>query len=44
IADIVSFMRTSWGNDAAEVTAGQVAGLRALTEQADDRMPVLRMK
>lgn len=44
IADIVSFMRESWGNGAAGVTVEQVAGLRALTEQADDRMPVLRMK
>ncbi len=44
IADIVSFMRTSWGNGASTVSAGQVAGLRALTEPADDRMPVLRMK
>lgn len=44
IADIVTFMRAEWGNKASAVTAQQVAGLRELTEQADDRMPVLRMK
>ena len=44
IADIVSFMRSEWGNKASPVSAAQVAGLRALTEQADDRMPTLRMK
>lgn len=44
IADIVSFMRSEWGNNASPVSATQVAGLRALTEQADDRMPTLRMK
>lgn len=44
IADIVSFMRAEWGNNASAVTAQQVADLRALTEQADDRMPALRMK
>lgn len=44
IADIITFMRAEWGNDASAVTAEQVAGLRQLTEPADDRMPVLRMK
>jgi mono/diheme cytochrome c family protein len=44
IADIVTFMREGWGNNASEVTAEQVADLRDLTEPAGDRMPVLRMK
>lgn len=44
IADVVSFMRAEWGNNAPPVSAEEVAGLRALTEQADDRMPALRMK
>jgi mono/diheme cytochrome c family protein len=44
IADIVTFIRGGWGNDAPAVSAAEVAGLRALTETADDRMPVLKMK
>ncbi|MEQ9109046.1 MAG: cytochrome c [Rhodospirillaceae bacterium] len=44
IADIVSFMREGWGNNASAVTAEQVSTLRTLTEPAVDRMPVLRMK
>jgi mono/diheme cytochrome c family protein len=44
IAEIVTFIRQGWGNDASTVTAVDVAGLRSLTEPAVDRMPVLRMK
>lgn len=44
IADIVTFIRDGWGNDAPPVTAADVAQLRALTETAEDRMPVLKMK
>lgn len=44
IADIVSFIRAGWGNNAPPVSAEDVAELRALTDTADDRMPVLRMK
>ncbi len=44
IADIVTFIRQGWGNNASAVTAEEVANLRVLTEAAVDRMPVLRMK
>ncbi len=44
IAEIVSFIRAKWGNNADSVTSEQVATLRALTASAEDRMPVLRMK
>jgi mono/diheme cytochrome c family protein len=48
IADVVTFMRTSWGNapiDAKEVTAQQVAEIRAGTKPvASDDVVILRMK
>ena len=44
IADIVTFIRQGWGNNASAVTAEEVAEYRQLTEAALDRMPVLRMK
>lgn len=44
IADIVTFIRKGWGNNASPVTAAEVAELRALTDLAEDRMPILRMK
>ena len=44
IAEIITFVRQGWGNNASAVTAADVAGMRDLTEAAVDRMPVLRMK
>jgi mono/diheme cytochrome c family protein len=44
IADVVTFIRASWGNKAAAVTAGQVASLRTTTDPTSDRVVVLRMR
>ena len=43
-ADVVTFMRTAWGNKSGSVTAAQVAKIRAETNPASDRVEVLRMK
>jgi mono/diheme cytochrome c family protein len=44
IADIVSFIRSSWGNRAAPVTAAQVAKVRPATEAASDAVVILKMR
>ncbi len=44
VADVVTFMRTSWGNKSGTVTAAQVAKIRNETNPASDRVEVLRMK
>ena len=44
IADVVSFMRSSWGNGASPVTAQDVARLRKQTDPAGDQVHILRMK
>ena len=44
IADVVSFIRASWGNRGNEATAGRVSELRKLTDVSDDRTVILRMK
>ena len=44
IADIVNFMRGSWGAPAAPVTAEQVAKVRAATEAASDAVVILKMR
>ncbi len=44
IADVVSFIRASWGNTAAKVTAEEVAVLRKATDPASDQVHILRMK
>jgi mono/diheme cytochrome c family protein len=44
VADVVNFMRTSWGNKAGTVSAGDVAKVRAETNPSTDRIEVLRMK
>ena len=44
IADAVTFMRTSWGNSSAPVTAQMVADIRKATNPASDRIEILRMK
>ena len=44
IADIVSFIRSSWGNRAAPITAAQVAKVRPATEAASDAVVILKMR
>jgi mono/diheme cytochrome c family protein len=44
IAEVVSFIRTSWGNKTGTVTAKDVAKIRGETNPASDRVEVLRMK
>ena len=44
IADVVTFIRTGWGNQAPAVTAAQVATLRKTTDPSSDRVIVLRMR
>jgi alcohol dehydrogenase (quinone), cytochrome c subunit len=45
VADVVNFMRTSWGNSAPAVTAKSVAEMRAGTNPApNDDVVVLKMK
>jgi mono/diheme cytochrome c family protein len=44
IADVVTFIRNSWGNKASAVTAAQVAEIRKMTDPASDQVHILRMK
>ena len=44
IGEVLSFVRGSWGNDAAEVTAEQVKTLRPVTDPSSDRVIVLKMR
>lgn len=44
IADVVTFIRSSWGNRAAAATAQRVAEIRKATDASDDRAVVFRMK
>lgn len=44
VADVVNFVRTSWGHQASTVTAADVAKIRAETDPSTDRPIVLRMK
>jgi mono/diheme cytochrome c family protein len=44
IADIVSFIRSSWGNHAAPITGAQVAKVRSGTEAASDAVVILKMR
>jgi mono/diheme cytochrome c family protein len=44
VADVVSFIRSSWGNSAAKVTAEEVAKMRKDTDPASDQVHILRMK
>jgi len=45
IADVITFMRQSWGHDASAVSVEEVAEIRAATDptQTDD-VVILRMK
>jgi alcohol dehydrogenase (quinone), cytochrome c subunit len=44
IADVASFIRSSWGNDAAPVGVSQVRALRAATDPTSDQIIVLRIR
>lgn len=44
IADLATFIRTSWGNDASPVTTESVAELRGSTDSTSDRVIVLKMR
>ncbi len=44
IADVVSFIRAGWGNNAAPVTAAAVASLRGTTDPSSDRVVLLKMR
>jgi mono/diheme cytochrome c family protein len=44
IADVVTFIRTSWGNKASAVTAKEVAAMRKETDPVGDQIRILRMK
>lgn len=44
IADVVTFIRAGWGNQATPVTASQVAELRKTTDPTSDRVIILKMR
>jgi len=44
IADVVTFVRNGWGNQAPPVTAAEVADLRKTTDPTSDRVIILKMR
>ena len=44
VADVVTFIRSAWGNTGAKVTPEAVAIIRAATDKAADDVVILRMK
>jgi alcohol dehydrogenase (quinone), cytochrome c subunit len=44
IADVVTFIRNGWGNQAPSVTAAQVAKLRKTTDPTSDQVIILKMR
>jgi mono/diheme cytochrome c family protein len=44
IADVLSFIRSGWGNNAPAVTAAEVATIRAATDPTMHDVVVLKMK
>jgi mono/diheme cytochrome c family protein len=44
IAEVLSFVRGSWGNDAAAVSTDQVKKLRPATDPSSDQVIVLKMR
>ena len=44
IADVVTFIRNGWGNQAPAVTAAEVAKLRKQTDPSSDQVIVLKMR
>jgi mono/diheme cytochrome c family protein len=44
IADVLTFIREGWGNQAPVVTAAQVAKLRKKTDPSSDQVIILKMR
>jgi alcohol dehydrogenase (quinone), cytochrome c subunit len=44
IADVVTFIRSGWGNQSSPVTAAQVAVLRKSTDPTSDQVVILKMR
>jgi mono/diheme cytochrome c family protein len=44
IAEVLSFVRGSWGNDAGAVLTDQVKKLRAATDPSSDQVIILKMR
>jgi mono/diheme cytochrome c family protein len=44
IADVRSFVRRSWGNDAGTVSTDQVKKLRPATDPSSDQVIILKMR
>ena len=44
IADVITFIRNQWGNQASAVTARQVATLRKTTDPTSDHVIILKMR
>jgi len=44
VADVVTFIRNGWGNDASAVTSDEVAKIRRRTSPASDAVVILRMR
>jgi len=44
IADVITFIRNRWGNQAPAVTASQVAKLRKTTDPTSDQVIILKMR
>jgi mono/diheme cytochrome c family protein len=44
VAQVVNFIRSSWGNRAAAVTGDQVAKIRSKTDAASDAVVILKMR
>jgi mono/diheme cytochrome c family protein len=44
VADLINFVRTSWGNRAQPIAPGRVAQLRGETDPASDRVVIYRMR
>jgi mono/diheme cytochrome c family protein len=44
IAEVVTFIRNGWGNQAPAVIAGQVVKLRKTTDPNSDQVIILKMR
>ena len=44
IAQVLTFVRSAWGNGAAAVTADQVKALRPVTDPSSDQVIILKMR
>jgi mono/diheme cytochrome c family protein len=44
IAEVLSFVRGSWGNDAGAVLTDQVKKLRPATDPSSDQVIILKMR